>query len=655
MRTQIDYLEAIASLHDELGNGELIIDDAIVVHANEALCRMLEYSVDELIGKPFRELLPAEYHAELAAVIARAETFPTLRRFECRLQGKHRRVWFQTASRVSRIGEVVRHVWTLRDVSEHRETPIDEQIRSGLQATFAHAPVGIAHADLTNRLVVVNKRFCQILGYEPDELRGRRFTDLTWPDDVPAVAEAEVQQSARPGSALKGEWRFRHKRGHVVWLTLMAAPLCVGDLRLKLTIVDDITARKRVEEERARLLVVEQQAHARAVEASRMKDDFLAIVSHELRTPLTSVLGWSQVLLDAEVDEQRRVRGLQSIARNAQAQCRIVEELLDVSSIVKGKVRLRLGPVDLGRLVSSAVDGMRPAARAKSIGLQHVVEGVLPVIDADEDRLLQVVWNLLSNAVKFTPLGGRITVRCAASSAELVIAVSDTGKGISREFLPHVFERFRQEEDARTRTTGGLGLGLALVQDLVALHGGTVTADSAGEGRGSTFTVRLPASLATSLVASTPAPRPSAPPPAGVLAGVPILLVDDDADARELFQHVLERVGARVTVAASASAALAAIERAPPTVLVSDIGMPGLDGYDLVQAVRSRTDLRIAALALTAFARPDDRARAIAEGYDAHLAKPVDPDAFVAAVAGVVCALRRRASDPVATSPSSCR
>lgn len=397
------------------------------------------------------------------------------------------------------------------------------------------------------------------------------------------------------------------------------------------------TMRRRDAERRAALLEEERSARARAEDASRTKDEFLATLSHELRTPLNAILGWTKVLRRRRLDEDGMARALAVIERNARAQLRLVEDLLDVSRIVQGKLVLSTGPVDLAHVVRSVLETMRPSAEAKGIALAaDLVDGVS--ILGDADRIEQALVNLVANAIKFTARGAvRIVVRAADDAA--VIEVSDTGCGIAPEFLPHVFDRFRQADGGAMREAGGLGVGLAIVRSLVDLHAGRITATSDGPGRGATFTMRLPAAPPDwdePPPSVTPPPIASASWTSGrLLDAVRVLVVDDDEDARLLAAHLLADAGADVTSAGSVREALEAAASRVFDVLVSDVGMPVETGYDLIRALRSDGDpahAALPALAVTAYAREEDRRVALLAGFDGHLAKPVDPAQLVAAV-----------------------
>jgi signal transduction histidine kinase/CheY-like chemotaxis protein len=383
----------------------------------------------------------------------------------------------------------------------------------------------------------------------------------------------------------------------------------------------------------------EQNARREAEAASALKDEFLMMVSHELRTPLTAIYGWTRMLVAGAVRERQREAALRTIERNARAQARLIDDLLDVSASAGGKLRLDIRMVEVASVVEDAVDTVTAAAEAKSIRIRTNIDPAAGRVAGDTDRLQQIVWNLLSNAVKFTPSGGRIEVTATRAADEVEIAVSDTGVGISPEFLPHVFERFRQEDAGTKRRYGGLGLGLAIVRNLVELHGGSVAVHSDGQNRGARFVVRLPAPVAVGATVTGPSrSHTEMSAPALRLDGIRVLVVDDDPEARMLFATILEGAGAIVTAAGSARDALEALGRSTHDVMVSDIEMPDVDGYALLhQALaiaRGRSE-RLIAVAVTAYSRPEDEARSIQAGFQRHLQKPVDPALLVAAVVSV--------------------
>jgi signal transduction histidine kinase/CheY-like chemotaxis protein len=404
---------------------------------------------------------------------------------------------------------------------------------------------------------------------------------------------------------------------------------------------------QRAREERSRLLEEAvaarsqaEAARAQSEAANRAKDVFLATLSHELRTPLTAVLGWARMLRSLKLDEETAQHGIQVIERNAEAQNQLIQDLLDVSRIITGKLRLDVRPVTLTPIIEAAVESVQQAAEAKAIELGIEIGTTSALVNGDPDRLQQVVWNLLANAIKFTPRGGRVRVRLERDHSDVSVSVIDTGQGIAPDFLPHVFERFRQADGSTTRTHGGLGLGLAVVRHLVEQHGGTVSVTSEGEGRGSTFSVNLPlaatARQSNQQDGAANQPQDDMPPTAAVLDKVRVMIVDDQADARELIAMVLAQAGAEVVAAGSVADALRSLKGTRPDVLLSDIGMPDEDGFTLVNRLRSLSPEeggRIPVIALTAYATEDDRQRALAAGFENHVSKPVNPAELISAVA----------------------
>ena len=385
-------------------------------------------------------------------------------------------------------------------------------------------------------------------------------------------------------------------------------------------------------------LANERSARAEAERVSHLKDEFLATLSHELRTPLNAIFGWAQLLKMDSSDPETVREGIEVIDRNVRMQTQLIEDLLDMSRIISGKVRLDVQSVDLPELISGAVESVRPAADGRSLRLEKVIDPSAGPVNGDPGRLQQVIWNLLTNAIKFTPKGGRIQVVLERVNSHVEIKIRDTGEGIDPEFLPYLFDRFSQADASTTRTHGGLGLGLSIVKSLVELHGGSIRADSAGSGKGSTFMVTLPIRAAQPAPAKQTHPRGSATAPAfdcqDRLNGVKVLVVDDAPDAREVVRRFLEECGAIAATAGSAEEAIRLLTEFQADVIVSDIGMPGRDGFDFIRTVR-REGNRTPAVALTAFARPEDRIHSIEAGFQTHLPKPVEPAELVAVVAGL--------------------
>jgi signal transduction histidine kinase/CheY-like chemotaxis protein len=460
------------------------------------------------------------------------------------------------------------------------------------------------------------------------------------PDHLPVRSYLAVSVSARSGEVIGGLF-FGHAEPGV--FTERSERLIVGIAAQASIAIDNARLYEhamRSAEERARLLDAERVARAEVERVSLMKDEFLATLSHELRTPLNAVLGWSGILLSRTHDDLDTRRGLETIARNARAQAQLIEDLLDMNRIVSGKIRLDVQRMELTPVVEAAIESVRPSADAKSIAIRRTIDPDAGPVFGDPNRLQQVVWNLLSNAVKFTAKDGAVDVIVRRVSSHIEIVVHDSGMGISADFLPHLFERFRQADSSTTRKHGGLGLGLSIVKQLVELHGGTIKAESPGDGQGATFIVNLPLRAIRDREASAReagfSSRSSTPrPPEVSLADILVLVVDDETDARELVKSLLADAAAEVLVAKSAEEALAVVRSRRPDVIVSDIGMPGRDGYQLIRDVRALTAAeggRTPAIALTAFARSEDRTRAMLAGYQVHISKPIEPQELVASI-----------------------
>lgn len=520
----------------------------------------------------------------------------------------------------------------------------DETLRLAVEA----APTAMLIVDSHGSLTLVNGLAERLLGYDRQELLGRSVEDL-----VPLRFRGKhpgyrtsffANLSRRPMGAGRDLFALR-KDGSEVPVEIGLSPFASDGETYVLAAVTDITERKHMEEERAQLLVREQLARQEIERASRLKDEFLATLSHELRTPLNAIVGYSRMLRSGMVETGKQPRALETIDRSATALTQIVEDVLNVSRIISGKLRLNIQPVDLPTLVQEAVETVRPAADAKHVRVEVSLDPEAAPVSGDADRLQQVVWNLLSNAVKFTPPGGQIRVRVDRANGHMEVVVSDTGIGIKPEFLPHVFERFRQADSGMARQHGGLGLGLAIARHLVELHGGTIRAASAGEGQGATFYLRLPvmavqpeAMLAERRVRNADTTRDAAASHAS-LEGIHVLAVDDDRDALTLVDEILESAGARVTTVSSGAEVLDLIERVRPDVLVADIGMPGMDGFEMISRIRHLSDDAasiVPAIALTAYARSEDRVKALEKGFQLHLAKPIDPSELIATVAALV-------------------
>lgn len=523
-----------------------------------------------------------------------------------------------------------------------------------LQVTLSSIGDAVISTDTEGRVTFMNRVAESLTGWSQAEALGRPLSEV-----FHALNEQSRQPVENPAPRALSTGTIVSLANHTILIARdgtewpiddSAAPIRSehGEVAGVVLIFRDVTERRRLESEREQLLASAQVAQQEAEQANRLKDEFLATASHELRTPLTAVVGWSRLLRTGKLDAENSARALEAIERNASLQTKLIDDLLDVSRIITGKLNLDRRSIEMAHVVSDAVNTVRPAADAKNITIETSFDaGAGPVL-GDANRLQQVVWNLLSNAVKFTPKNGRIGVALLRVDSQIEISVSDSGEGINPEFLPYVFDRFRQADGKTTRSHSGLGLGLAIVRQLVELHGGTVSAHSDGPGRGAIFTLRLPA-LSIYLVPGSEidasarsrmrlteelsfecSPR---------LDGVRVLVVDDDLETREMLHAVLSHCNADVITAASAAEALQAIKLRKPDVLVSDLGMPEQDGYELIRQVREMesADKRSTtpALALTAYAKAEDRVRALAGGYQVHLSKPVEPAEFVLVVANL--------------------
>ena len=485
------------------------------------------------------------------------------------------------------------------------------------KAVFEQALDGIVLFDEHMNVLDANPAACQNFGREGELLFGHPLTDFVPPASVRTMVHMDREL------ALTGAWRgifaIMRPDGRLVPLEWSVSVHSAPNTRLALC--TDISERAEIEANREKLLGSEQAARLDAERASRLKDDFLAALSHELRTPLNAIVGWAELLKRRiDMSDPEQARGVEAIARNARVQTQLIADLLDISRITSGKLSLDASWFDPRETIEASVSALSGSAKSQGVNIHTDVESI-GQIHWDQARFQQVIWNLLDSAVKFSRRGGIVTIRLAGSSDGVELSVRDEGRGISPEFLPHIFERFRQEDAGTTRSYGGLGLGLSIVKELVEAHGGRVTATSEGPDEGSTFSVRIPRSDVRDQTVLS-----SADTNEGTLLGVRVLVVEDDDDARSLLSRVLTAAEARVCEVEDVRAALDALESFQPDLLVSDIGIPGEDGYDLIRQVRARglDAARLPAIALTAYARSQDRERALQAGYQRHLAKPVD-------------------------------
>jgi PAS domain S-box-containing protein len=513
-----------------------------------------------------------------------------------------------------------------------------------LRIALAAGRMGTWEWDVPSGEVRWSPELEKLHGRAPGSFPGRFeavFEDI-FPEDQPLLTTS-VQRSLDRNEEHRVEYRIKRPDGEMRWVEGRGRAFhdSNGTPQRMTGICADITERKQAEVEREALLTSERAARSAAEQANRMTDEFLSVVSHELRTPLSAILGYSQLLQMGMVDQAEMEEAFAAIERNSQAQVQIIDDLLDMSRIISGKLRLNVQSISPAEVIEAALETVKPAADAKDVLIIKVLDPHAGPILGDFDRLQQVMWNLVSNAVKFTPKGGRVQVSLERVNSHLEISVADTGCGIRADFLPHVFERFRQSEESTTRRHGGLGLGLSIVKQLVELHGGSVRVESAGENQGSTFVVCLPLQIARHSTQEDrvhPSQGPEMPTSLTTidLTGLKILVVDDEIDAANVVQRLLTHRGAQVTTASSAQQALQAFDLERPDVILSDIGMPNMDGYQLIREIRSRSAEQggtIPAVALTAFARSEDRRRALLAGFQNHVTKPVDPGELLAVVA----------------------
>jgi PAS domain S-box-containing protein len=608
--------------------------------------KILGYTKEEVVGKRFsifftpedRQSGVPERELESARTRGSAGDF----RWQMRKDGS--RFWasgFLTPLG-DEAGNLIGYVKVVHDATEKKLA--DEALRDSeadFRAIFELAGTGKALADLrTGRLLRVNQKLRDITGCSGDELLAMTIQELTCPED--REQDFAVYQRALHGDGeYETERRYVRSDGSVVWVYINV--MALRDERrypIRATVsVIDITSRKQAEERLKEALAREQRIRGEAERANRSKDEFIAMVSHELRSPLNAILGWTSALRRARRDEQILDRGLEVIERSARMQSQLIEDLVDTARAVRGKLRLEVRPMDLAEVIEKAIEVVRPAAEAKGVSLDTGLDRNVAQITGDPDRLQQVIWNLLSNAVKFTNNGGHVEVRLERIDPYVHITVSDTGQGIKPEFLPYVFDTYQQAGTSGGRRAGGLGLGLSLTRQLVEMHGGSVAAESEGEGKGATFTVRLP------VRAIYTAETEGAPPASGrrePLARVWAVVVDDEADARELVTEVLELSGARVTAFGSAREALDMLRDdtgARPDILISDLAMPGEDGISLIRKLREWEQTHggaLPAIALTAFGRAEDRIRALEAGFQTHVAKPAEPAELVVLVRSLI-------------------
>ena len=539
-------------------------------------------------------------------------------------------------------GELSRTAGIIVNVTERKEREAERRVLEQRFQTMADsAPVLIWMIDAHKKRVWLNKPWLEWTGRTLEQELGDDWAQGIYHEDIAHYAEV-IERSWENHEPFSNEFRHRHHSGEYRWLLTRGRPLfkSSGEFEGFIGSCVDIEEMKQAEAERDQLLANERTARSEAEHVSRMKDEFLATLSHELRTPLNAILGWANLLRSGALEGAEAEQGLEVIERNARLQAQLIEDLLDMSRVISGKMRLDVQRVELASIIDAAIESIQPASNAKELRFQRVLDPDAGLVMGDPNRLQQIVWNLLSNAVKFTPKSGRIQVVLKRVDSHVEIVVSDSGVGITPYFLPHVFDRFRQADSSSTRQYGGLGLGLGIVRNLVELHGGTVQAISEGEEKGATFVVSLPLAPVSDDMPNSAHTRHTfqEEPCPSALARLRVLVVDDEPDARFLVQRILEGCGAVVSTAGSAEQAMQTLRTQSFDVLISDIGMPMEDGYSLIKRVRALPETKnrdIRAVALTALARDEDRRRALLSGFQMHLPKPVDPPELIAVVANV--------------------
>jgi PAS domain S-box-containing protein len=603
--------------------------------------------VREMASQRFAD--PQQFLARIEEIVATGqESFDVLELKDGRI--------LESFSKVLTVqGQTAGRVWSFRDVTERH---LAETTSHRLGAIVASSDDAIIGEDLNSLISSWNSGAERIFGFTAEEMIGKSIMRLIPPDR--REEEREILFRTRRGERIDHfETICLAKDGRQLNLSVTISPIKDGSGRVvgASKVARDITGRKQSElaikeamqqaesanRERLQLLESERDARSQAERANRVKDEFLATLSHELRTPLNAVLGWTNILQSGNIPPEELQQGLETIERNARMQAQIIEDLLDMSRIISGKVRLEVQQTELSAVLNESIETLRVTAEAKNVRLQAVMDPFAGPISGDPDRLRQVFWNILHNAIKFTPNGGGVQVQLARAGSQVEVNVIDSGEGIAPDFLPYIFDRFQRGDESITRRHRGLGFGLALVKQLVELHGGNVSVKSEGIGQGTIFTVRLPLIA----VHSGPgqqrrhlegAPFENKPLPESGLSNVHVLVVDDEIDARNLVKRLLEMAGATVSIAASASEALERISTGRPDVLVCDIGMPVEDGYSLIRRLRvleQRKENALPAVALTAYARSEDRTKAIRSGFQNHLAKPVEPAELLAVVSSL--------------------
>ncbi|BAY89568.1 MULTISPECIES: PAS domain S-box protein [unclassified Tolypothrix] len=629
----LDAFTILDSVRDQTG----AIRDFVWTYVNPKAAEILKHPVEELVGAYLLEVLPGnQFNAELFQRYVQVVETGKAHDIELFYNADGITGWFRNMAVKLGDGVAISFSDIRRKQTEAALRESEERLRLALTATNQ----GLFDLNVQTGDGVVSPEYAQMLGYEPEQFQetNAQWRDRLHPDDLASTYQAYEDYIAGKIDIYRAEFRLRTKSGAWKWILSIGKIVSWDSQGQPLRMLGthtDITERKLSEAERERLLEREQAARGEAETANRIKDEFLAVLSHELRSPLNPILGWSQLLLAGKLDTTTSQRAIATIERNAKLQTQLIDDLLDVSRILRGKLALQISPVNIVTIVESALETVRLAAEAKHIQIQTVFIDDTLQVSGDGARLQQIVWNLLTNAVKFTPENGQVEIFVEQIGNHAQIQVKDNGKGISPEFLPYVFDYFRQEDSKTTRRFGGLGLGLAIVRHLTELHGGTIYVDSPGVEQGATFTIQLP--LISSSVFINQDGETS--PQVFSLKDIKVLVVDDEQDAREFVAFLLEQEMATVVMAASGNEALTALTQFQPNIILSDIGMPNMDGYMLMQKVRALPPEQgglIKAIALTAYAGEYNQKQALKVGFQKHIAKPVEPEILIKAICEMI-------------------
>ena len=664
MESAESYLAAVVESSDDA----IITKDlnGIIQSANPAAFKLFEYPPDELIGSSVRILIPPDRQQEEDEILGKIRKGERVDHFETiRLTKSGRPVDISlTVSPVrDASGRIIGVSKTARDITERKRLAAELAAqREWFRVTLESIGDAVIATDMRGHVVFMNTVAEHLTGWTIDMARDRPCSEIFHivNENTRRVVDNPVTRVLREGITVG-------LANHTVLIAAdgverpiddSGAPIRdrAGRITGVVLVFRDVTERRRVEAEREaamldreRLLGAERTARAEAERANRLKDDFVAMVSHELRTPLNAILGWTDLVMKGRSDPALVERGLGIIARNTRLQSQLISDLLDVSRIVSGKLRLDVQRVDMASVIEHAIETIQHDADEKGVVVEREIDTRIGPMAADPARLEQIVWNLLSNAIKFTPKGGHVRVLLRHVGPRAEVVVSDDGAGISPDFLPHVFDRFQQADASRARRFSGLGLGLSIVKSLVDLHGGSARAESDGEGKGAVFTISLPLVAPPDLREGSPAPALDTITDGVSLANIRVLVVEDEPDAAEFVARLLRSYGASVCMTTTGAEALEMFEKVRPQILISDIGLPEMDGYQLIERIRQKASNdggMIPAVALTAFARSEDRTRAMRAGYHAHLAKPIESNELVATVASFAELVRARGAQP---------